>query len=432
MGRWVAVVAAVVLVAGCSSEGDGQVPTTTTTAPAKAEATGLLEGLDGTAPLADVPPQLLARLNEMAPTMGSDAPAAIRPYDSVIVAALATEVARSDAPSKIAGQVGGVTVGGDKCTTFASCRDLSDPLIDLDYDGPSGEIDLLADGQSGDAAYGVYQFGPDDRLTKVSSESAEVPPPAVTLDRPDPTTGPRADGVLHVAMVLPTAGPTARLAEAARAGVRVAVDELNQSGGVLGVPVQLTNGDAGDGSAGPTQAAVAEAVTAGADVVIGGIGADDTTALVDPVTSAGLVLISPGSAGTIDAPGATSGLFFRLSPPVSIQGDVLASAVADDGVTQATIIYEDDPDGRAIDAAFGAAFAGLDGTVAAHVAVPPGETAASVIDRAVAVPTGGYVIVGDDSAVGDWLADLRGRDLDPLAVPTYVANISPALLDTAA
>ena len=40
------------------------------------------------------------------------------------------------------------------------------------------------------------------------------------------------------------------------------------------------------------------------------------------------------------------------------------------------------------------------------------------------------MIVGDDAAVGDWLADLRGRDLDPLKMPTYVANISPALIDT--
>ena len=134
----------------------------------------------------------------------------------------------------------------------------------------------------------MYEFGADDQLTKVSSESAEVPAPSVVLERPDPTTGPRADGTLQVAMIFPTTGPLARLGDAARAGVRVAVNDVNAAGGVLGVPLELTNGDSGDGSAGPTEDAVDEAVSDGADVVIGGLAAADTTPLVDSVTTAGL------------------------------------------------------------------------------------------------------------------------------------------------
>jgi ABC-type branched-subunit amino acid transport system substrate-binding protein len=416
--------------AGCSGGGDGA-NRTTTIPPPTSPPSGVLAGLKGTAPLAQVPQALAQRLRTVAPTLGTDAPAAIRPYDAVIVAALATEAARSDAPAKAAAEVIGVTTEGQRCTAFESCRYLTDDLQDLDYDGPSGDIELLSDGQSGDATYGVYQFGPDDRLTQVSTESAEVPLPELTLDRPDPTAGPRADGVLKIAMVLPTTGPLARQAAAARAGIRVAVDEVNQAGGVLGRPVQLTDVDAEDASTSATEAGVAAAVTGGNDVVIGGLAAADTTALVEPVTKAGMLLISPGASGTITAPGATSGLFFRLSPPVSIQGDVLAAAAADDGVTQATIVYVDDADGRAIDAAFGPAFAGRDGTVVAHVAAAAGEAPAAVLARATAATAGGYVLVGDDASVGAWLAAMRARGLGPLAVPTYVADISPALLAAA-
>jgi ABC-type branched-subunit amino acid transport system substrate-binding protein len=427
-----ALVAVVLAAAGCSGNGEGAARSTTIPPP-RDEPSGILAGLKGTAPLAEVPQSLAQWLRTIAPTLGADAPQAIRPYDAVVVAALAAEVARSDAPAKMAAEVIGVTGGGgDKCTTFQECTYLTDQLKDPDYDGPSGKIELLADGQSGDATFGVYQFGADDRLSQVSTESAEVPTPQVTLDRPDPTTGPRADGVLKIAMVLPTTGPLARQALAARAGIRVAVDEVNQDGGVLGRPIQLTDVDGGDGGTSAAAAGVAAAVTGGNDVVIGGLAAEDTTALVEPTTTAGMLLISPGASGTITARGATSGLFFRLSPPVSIQGDVLASAVADDGVTQATIVYAAGPDGQAIDAAFGPAFTGLDGTVVAQVAAAPGEQASAVIDRATTTQAGGYVLVGDDETVGTWLAAMRERGLGPLAAPTYVANISTALLSAAA
>ena len=92
----------------------------------------------------------------------------------MIVAALATEVARSDAPAKIAADVIGVTAEGEQCTAFSTCRNLGRAARPRLH-GPSGEIDLLADGQSSDETYGVYEFGADDQLTKVSSESAEVP-----------------------------------------------------------------------------------------------------------------------------------------------------------------------------------------------------------------------------------------------------------------
>ena len=233
-------------------------------------------------------------------------------------------------------------------------------------------------------------------------------------------------------MIFPTTGPLARLGDPARAGVRVAVDDVNAAGGVLGVPLQLTNGDSGDGSVGPTEATVEEAVNAGADLLVGGLAADDTTALVDSVTTAGLVLISPGSAGTINSPGATSGLFFRLSPPVSIQGDVLASAVADDGVTQATVVYMDDEDGHRDRL-------GLCGGV---------RRPRRHRHRAHRRARGRDGRLGhrpDDRAAGRGLRD-RGRQLhggrlvwpirgprpDPMTQPTYVSNINPALIETSA
>jgi ABC-type branched-subunit amino acid transport system substrate-binding protein len=431
LARFAAIALAVATVVGCTDGGEGRLSSPTTAPAPTAAPTGRLDGLKGTAPLADVPQDLRDRLEHVAPTIGADAPGAVRPYDAAIVAALATEEARSDAPGKIALALPTVTSAGQRCQSYQACHELSDDLLDLDYDGPSGAIDLLADGQSGDATFGVYQFDDRDRLTKVSTESAEVPAPEA-ISRPNPAVGPKADGVLHIAMVFPTTGPAAPLAEAARAGIRVAVAEVDDDGGVLGRTVELTNGDAGDGSPGATRTAVAAAVQAGADVVIGGVTAADTAALVEPVAAAGLVLLAPGESGTITSPGIRSGLVYRLRPPVGVQGTVLAAAVADDGVTQATVLYVDDADGRAMDDTFRTGVTTLEGTVVGEVAVDPGESPKAVVDLAAARSTGAYVLIGDDATVGSLLAELRGRQLGPDQVATYVADINPALIAASA
>jgi ABC-type branched-subunit amino acid transport system substrate-binding protein len=432
LARFAAIALVVAALAGCTDGGEGRLAAPTTAPASTAAPTGLLDGLKGTAPLADVPPELRDRLEHLAPTIGDDAPAAVRPYDAAVVVALATEEARSDAPGKIALAVPTVTSAGTRCRSYQACHQLSDDLLDLDYDGASGDIDLLADGQSGDATFGVYQFDRRDRLAKVSTESAEVPAPAAPDGRPDPAVGPRADGVLHIAMVFPTTGPAASLAEAARIGIRVAVAEVDDDGGALGRPVRLTNVDAGDGSPAATRTAVAEAVQSGADVVIGGVTAADTAALVEPVTAAGLVLLAPGENGTITSPGIRSGLVFRFRPPVGVQGTVLAAAVADDGVTRATVVYVDDADDRAMDDTFRTGFTTLEGTIVGEVAVAPGEPPKAVVDLATARPTGAYVLIGDDATVGSLLAEMRKRQLGPDQVATYVADINPTLLLAAA
>jgi ABC-type branched-subunit amino acid transport system substrate-binding protein len=115
-----------------------------------------------------------------------------------------------------------------------------------------------------------------------------------------------------------------------------------------------------------------------------------------------------------------------------VQGTVLAAAVADDGVTRATVVYVDDADDRAMDDTFRTGFTTLEGTIVGEVAVAPGEPPKAVVDLATARPTGAYVLIGDDATVGSLLAEMRKRQLGPDQVATYVADINPTLLLAAA
>src|SRR5690606_25579815 len=97
-------------------------------------------------------------------------------YDSVVIAGLAAEIARSDAPSKLAAEIAGVTTEGTKCGSYATCRVLTDSMSSLDYDGQSGAIELRPDGDPGEASYAVGRIDEDGGIEKLSVRTAAIPP----------------------------------------------------------------------------------------------------------------------------------------------------------------------------------------------------------------------------------------------------------------
>lgn len=70
-------------------------------------------------------------------------------YDCAIAFALAAEATGSTDPSTVLAALGEVTGGGTLCTTYAACVELLHAGTDIDYDGPSGPIDLGKDGEPG-------------------------------------------------------------------------------------------------------------------------------------------------------------------------------------------------------------------------------------------------------------------------------------------
>ncbi len=77
---------------------------------------------------------------------------AAQAYDATIVAALAAEAAGSNAPDAIAAVLPDVTTGGEVCTDYAACLALLAAGTDIDYDGPSGPLELSPDDGRPDAA----------------------------------------------------------------------------------------------------------------------------------------------------------------------------------------------------------------------------------------------------------------------------------------
>ena len=135
---------------------------------------GVLAGAKGSLPGAEATAEFRERLATVDPAL-KDYSYAAESYDAVITSALAALVAESDAGEAIGAELPGVTKDGEKCTTFADCKELIEAGDDIDYDGISGPIELNEKGDPTSAIIGIYTYGPDNKLTTdVQYQQGEV------------------------------------------------------------------------------------------------------------------------------------------------------------------------------------------------------------------------------------------------------------------
>ncbi len=127
---------------------------------------GILEGTKGTIPGADSSQDFKDRLLEIDDSLDSYAYAA-ESYDAVVISALAAIAADSDAGDKIAEEMVNVTRDGEKCTTFAECKELLEAGEDIDYDGVSGPIEFGETGSPTAASIGIYEYDENNQNSPV-------------------------------------------------------------------------------------------------------------------------------------------------------------------------------------------------------------------------------------------------------------------------
>lgn len=134
---------------------------------------GLLEGVKGTQPGAEIRDDLRGKLMEADPslTVFNYGPEA---YDAAVITALAAQAAADDSGASIASELRNVTTGGEKCTDFAGCLALLNEDKDIDYDGVSGPIEFDEWGDPTEATIGVYRYGSDNNYTSLEYVSGKL------------------------------------------------------------------------------------------------------------------------------------------------------------------------------------------------------------------------------------------------------------------
>lgn len=138
-----------------------------------------------------------------------------------------------------------------------------------------------------------------------------------------------SDGPLKIGTILPVTGTLAFLGPPEFAGVGLAIQDINDAGGVLGEDVELINGDSGD----TTDFSVADSTTTDlisqdVGVVIGAASSAVTLRVVDKFVEQEIMEISP--ANTAANLSGYSEFFARTAPPDTVQGAALGNLILDD------------------------------------------------------------------------------------------------------
>lgn len=156
-----------------------------------------------------------------------------------------------------------------------------------------------------------------------------------------PTTGGSGEA-LAVGSLLPITGSLAFLGPPEIAGVDLAVNEINEAGGVFGMDVTVQHEDSSD-TANPqiTSDSVTKLLSGGVSVIVGAASSSVTLNAIDDITNAGVVQISP--ANTATSLSGYSPFYFRTAPPDTVQGNALGNLILEDGYSNiGVLVFNDD------------------------------------------------------------------------------------------
>lgn len=167
---------------------------------------------------------------------------------------------------------------------------------------------------------------------------AATPAPAATEAPAAATEAPASTEPVKIGAISPNTGDLAAYGEAVSNGIKLAVEEINANGGVLGgrpLEVVAYMDDKGDSTEGAN--AFNKLVSDGVCAILGSVTSGVTAGLGTLANEQGMLLLSP----TATADTVTEGLptVFRACFRDSYQGEVAAKVAKDLGKTKVAVLY---------------------------------------------------------------------------------------------
>jgi ABC-type branched-subunit amino acid transport system substrate-binding protein len=311
----------------------------------------VLAGMKGTAPLNPLSIDFVNRLLTVDDSL-TDYTYAQETYDAVVISAIAAELAGTPDPVEVRRYINGVTTGGELCQTAAACLDLARDGEDLQYRGVSLRRSGFTDvGEPSTSSYATLHFGGAGRLDPNKTEFVGAGDESAASQEESPAPGPRPTEPefllepLTFGGLLPLTGDLAGASPPMVAGALLAVEEINDAGGVFGIDVEWIGGDDGTNDAAVALATIESHIEEGAHVLIGAAGSGQTTAVLEEVVAAERILFSPSATAASLSELADDGYLFRTAPSDALQGAALADVLMRDGNSRIAIVARDDPYG---------------------------------------------------------------------------------------
>ncbi|MBM7804726.1 ABC-type branched-subunit amino acid transport system substrate-binding protein [Geodermatophilus bullaregiensis] len=314
------------------------------------EEEGALAGMKGTTPLTELAGDFRDQLLAIDPDLGNTFNYAGETYDAVVITALAAQRAGTNDANVFKAYVNGITAGGEKCDSYQACLDIINAGGNPDYDGRSGPLAFVDAGEPAAASFGILQFGDDNVIDDSQTEYvlAGDEANATTDEGPAPAAPGTTGEPLVIGTLLPLTGDLAFLGPPEVAGARLAVQDINGAGGVLGQDVRLEEGDSGDATTDTATQTVDRLLQAGVSAIVGAASSGVSLNVIDRITGAGVMQISPANTSDQFTEYADNGLYFRTAPPDVLQARALADLIAADGNNTVGILARNDPYGTGL------------------------------------------------------------------------------------
>ncbi len=216
-----------------------------------------------------------------------------------------------------------------------------------------------------------------------------------------------SDG-LKIGTILPQTGSLEFLGPPEFAGVDLAIQEINEAGGVLDCDAEVVHADSGDTSTDIASQSADALIAQGVDTVIGAASSGVSFTFIDKLYQEGIVQISPANTSPDFTSYERGDYYFRTAPSDILQGRVLADAIIADGHEKVAILALQDSYGTGLAAAVEQNITDFGGEVVMKTIYDPTATEFS-------------------AEVGE-LAD-HGADAVVLITFNEIVNLAPALAE---
>jgi ABC-type branched-subunit amino acid transport system substrate-binding protein len=163
----------------------------------------------------------------------------------------------------------------------------------------------------------------------------------VAVDRPG------RDDKLDIGYILPESGPLAFLGAPQIEGVRLAIADINEAGGVNGQDVTLETGDEA-GDAAQAQEAAARLINAGVDAIVGAAASGMSQEFIQLTHDNEIVQCSASNTSPAFTDQDNNAYYFRTVPPDEAVAPIIADEVVADGAQNIVIAARADDYGVAL------------------------------------------------------------------------------------
>ena len=237
----------------------------------------------------------------------------------------------------------------------------------------------------------------------------------------DVDTTARGDGTLRIGYLLPETGTLAFYGPPTITAVELAIEDINEAGGVLGNPVELTSADeAGDTAVASTS--VDRLLADGVDAIIGAVASGMSLAVIDQIVGAEVVQCSPANTSPTFTDYDDNGFYHRTAPTDALQGPVLAETMLGDGHVRIAIMARADDYGQGLADETEVALeeAGAD-VVQKVIYDPEAATFSAEVEQVAGADPDAVVLVSFDEAA-QILQEMIEAGMGPADFPVYGAE----------